>query len=417
MSANPPPGSATPPPPVVRRKGDRTKIYIVIAVVVIAAVLIGVGAGTSWYGLRPSSTSTASCPTGVTLQGEGASFPAGLVSQWSSEYEGATSNLVNYNPAGAGAGITALTDKSVDFALTDEPLTSSQNTALIAAVGTYLTLPVTGGAVVLVYHIPGFSGTLNLTASDIAGIFNGTYTEWNNTALVANNPGLSSITVGITSVHRSDPAGMTYVLTNLLTLENKTWRNNPNLGTSLLPTWPTITGTAGGLGSVGASGNSAMLKDVSTDAGGTIGYTDLYDAQLKGLTVASIENSASKFIAPTVADTASAIGDVYNATKSSLPSPTGDWASVTWVNASGSGDYPLATLVYLLVPLNPGAGHTANAADATVLRQWIYWAATQGQDYSRSDFPFTSPPAALLTQDTSVLGTMTFNGTSFLSCT
>jgi len=268
---------------------------------------------------------------------------------------------------------------------------------------------------VVVYNIPGFSGTLDLNATELAEIYNGTITWWNNTVLEGNNPGLSSITpTMITSVHRSDAAGMTYVLTNLMSDQYGPWRKNPSLGTSLLPAWPTITVGSTTL-SLGASGNSAMLTDVKSTSG-AIGYSDLYDAQAKNLVMASIENSNAKYIAPTVADTTSAIDDVYNATKASLPSPTGDWSAVSWVNASGAADYPLATLVYILMPLDPGKGHTATSSAAAALRQWIAWVATQGQYYSRTSFPYPSPPQPLLTADTSAIAGMTFNGASFPSC-
>jgi phosphate transport system substrate-binding protein len=384
----------------------------VTGVVAVVAVLIGVGAGTSWYGLRPSSSSSG-CPTGVTLQGAGAAFPASIISQWTAEFQGATSNMVNYAPSGAGQGITELTAQSVDFAVTDEGLNTTQTSGLIAAVGTFLTLPVTAGAVVAVYDIPGFTGTLNLTATELAGIYLGQITTWNNTLLVANNNGLKSINLGITAVHRSDGAGMTYVLTNLMSDWNSTWRTNPSLGTSILPSWPKFAGAEG------ASGNSAMLSDVKSPpkSTGTIGYSDLYDAQAKGLAMASILNSHGSYIAPTVADTTSAIDDVYNAT-SAFPPSTGDWSAVTWVNASGAADYPLATLVYMLVPQAlTSSGHTSTSAGAAALRQWIAWAVTDGQFYSRTSFPFPSPPAPLLTQDMNAIATMTFNGKTFPSCT
>jgi phosphate transport system substrate-binding protein len=398
---------------VVRRRGDRGRIYAAIGVVAVVAVIIGVGAGTSWYGLRTSSSSSG-CPTGVVLQGAGAAFPASIISQWTAEFGGVSSNPVNYAASGAGQGITELTDKSVDFAITDEGLNSTQASQLNAAVGTVLTLPVTGGAVVVVYDIPGFSGTLNLTATELAGIYLGQITTWNNTMLVANNNGLKNINLGITAVHRSDGAGMTYVLTNLMSDWNSTWRTTPSLGTSILPSWPTFTGAAG------ASGNSAMLSNVKSPprGTGTIGYSDLYDAQAKSLPMASIENSNDRYIAPTVADTTSAIDDVYNATSASIPPATGDWSAVSWVNASGAADYPLATLVYMMVPqaLVP-SGHTSTSAAAAALRWWIAWVVTDGQFYSRTSFPFPSPPAPLLTQDENAIAGMTFNGGSFPSCT
>ena len=267
----------------------------------------------------------------------------------------------------------------------------------------------TGGAVVLVYHLSGYPGPLNLTASELVGIYLGTITKWNDTTLVQNNPGLAAFNVGITAVHRADPAGMTYVLTNYLSDWNSTWRNDPSLGTSIAPTWPTFAGADG------PSGNSALLSAVKS-TNGAIGYTDLYDAEVKALAIGSVVNSHDVPIYPSYADTKSAIADVYAAISGSLPPPTGDWSAVSWVNASGATDYPLATLVYLLVPQDPANGHTASATDATVLRQWIDWVVTSGQSYNTTEFPFVGPPGALLTQDVSALPGMTFDGAAFPSC-
>jgi phosphate transport system substrate-binding protein len=420
MSAGAPPTSPpvapAPTPHVVRRRGDRGKLYTAIGAVAVVAVVVGVGAGTSWYGLvRPASS--AGCPSGVTLQGQGAAFPSSIVLQWASEFGGASKNPVNYVPTSAGQGIAELTDKTVvDFAVTDEGLNASQGSALQAAVGPYLTLPVTGGAVVLIYDIPGLSSAhpLNLTANELAGIYLGQITTWDNATLVANNPALAGVTDAITAVHRADAAGMTYVLTNLLSDWNATWRTNPSLGTSILPDWPKFAGADP------VTGNSEMLSAVKAPAAGdgTIGYTDLYDAEQKGLSMALIENAHGTDVAPTVADTTSAIDDVYNATYASLPPPTGDWSGVSWVNASGAGDYPLATLVYLLAPLHlTSALHTDTAAAAAALRWWIDWVATQGQYYSRTSFPFPSPPAPLLGEDLNATDAMTFGGASLPLCT
>jgi phosphate transport system substrate-binding protein len=405
----PPPPNAPDAPRAVRRRADRGPIYLAVAAIVVVAAVVGVGAGTSWYGLVHAST--AACPTGVTLQGAGAAFPSAIVSQWVTNYNKADSNTINYAASGAGKGITDLEAASVAFAITDEGLSSSDTSTLYAAVGSFLTLPVTGGAVVLVYNLgSSYPGPLNLTGSEIAQIYLGTITTWNDATLVANNPGLHKVSTAITAAHRTDPAGMTYVLTNLMSLDNKTWRTDPSYGTSLSPTWPTFSSAAG------ETGNSALLTEVGS-VGGAIGYTDLYDAQAKGLATASIVDAQGVAVAPSVASTAKAIADVYNATASSLPTPTGDWSSVSWVNGSGAGDYPLATLAYMLVPLNPATiPAITTAGQASVLRQWVSWVATGGQTYSRTAFPFVSPPAALLTEDVAALSAMNFKGAALAAC-
>jgi len=239
-------------------------------------------------------------------------------------------------------------------------------------------------------------------------------TSWDNTTLVANNPALASVTSTITAVHRADGAGMTYVLTNLISDWNATWRTDPSLGTSISPDWPVFAGADP------VTGNSAMITAVKSPAAGTgtIGYTDLYDAQQKGLSMALIENAHGTYVAPTVADTSSAIHDIYNVTGATLPLPTGDWSTVSWVNASGAGDYPLATLVYMLVPQHLTSGlHTGTSAAAAALRWWVDWVVTQGQYYSRTSFPFPSPPAPLLSEDLNATTAMTFSGSSLPLCT
>jgi phosphate transport system substrate-binding protein len=408
MSGDPPITTPEPATPKVRRRSDRGALYATVGAVVIVAILVGVGYGTHWYGLT-STSSSGGCPTGATLQGAGASFPSALVSQWVSGYTTDTGNLVNYASSGAGQGITDLTTKQVDFAVTDEGLNSTESSALVAAVGTVLTLPVTGGAVTLVYNIPGYPGPLNLTADQIVGIYSGStgYTAWDSAAFTVNNPGLSTSTASVYAVHRSDQAGMSYVLTNYLSLDNTTWATS--IGASIQPAWPAF--AAG----PGESGNSALIKEVAGQAG-AIGYTDLYDAQSHKLPTAHIYNPHDEYIAPTVTSTASAVNDVYAADPSSFPASDGNWASISFVNAPGTTDYPLATVVYAMVPQNPGAGHTASAIDAEVLVQWLHWTLTTGESFNSTAFPYVNPPAALVTEALAALSNMTYNKGTIPTC-
>ncbi len=53
-------------------------------------------------------------------------FP--LVSAWEPAFKSATGNTVNYQPVGSGAGIAAVSSRSVDFGASDAPLTPDQQT-------------------------------------------------------------------------------------------------------------------------------------------------------------------------------------------------------------------------------------------------------------------------------------------------
>jgi len=407
---NAPPAQAAPPPetppgsttqaPVVRRKTSRG-LWIVVGVVVVVIVVVGAGFGTHWYGLQKSSTSSTPCPTSEILSGAGASFLNAVMSVWTIGYSTASSNQIDYNPSGAGAGIISLADKQVDFAATDEPLNASD---VAAMPGSILTLPVTGGPVTIVYDIPGYTHTLNLTANQLSGIYLGTITNWASPVLASNNPGLPS--APIISVHRSDQAGTTYVLTNLLTDVNTTWASA--VGTTVLPTpWPKTPSQT----EMAEKGNSALAKAVVATKD-SIGYVDLPDAINNKLTTAGVLNLAGHYVQPTIAATE---GAIQNLSGQKIPPATGNWANVSWVNSPGSYDYPLATLSYFVVLQDTSLGYTPTLAHAEALVQWLHWVLTTGQGLS-GGVDYVNPPANIVTQDLNAIGGMEFTGSTIPSC-
>ena len=401
MSAVAPPGPAASPPPVVRRRSDQGPLYGVIAALSIALVLVVVGSATSWYGLKSSSTSSSptGCPTGSTLYGYGASFLNAVMSSWKQGFNTATTNKVVYTANGAGAGITDLATGVADFSATDEPLNASE---VASMPGTTLTLPVTGGPVVIVFNIPSVT-QLNLTPWQLADIYLGTITNWNSTQLSFDNPHLPSGT--IVTVHRSDQAGTTYVLTNLLSIYNATW--NRTVGTTILPTpWPKAPTQ------IGAKGNSALATAVKSTSY-SIGYVDLPDAITNSLSQAAVFNKAGFFVMGTLATTNAAIA---NLSGQPIPPASGNWSAVSWVNAPGASSFPLATLSYFIVLQNPKLGHTASLADAQVLVQWLRYVLTTGQGLSAAD-DFVNPPANLVTQDLTALGSMVYGSSPIPACT
>jgi phosphate transport system substrate-binding protein len=355
---------------------------------------------THWFGLAPAASSLSSCPGGVILQGAGASFLSAVMSVWISGFSAATGDRIDYTANGAGGGITDLADRIVDFAATDEPLNASETTSMP---GTVLTLPVTGGPVVVAYNLPGFTGTLNLTAAQLAGIYLGTISNWNSTALQSDNSGLPS--GPIVTVHRTDGAGTTYALTSLLSIYNATWSST--VGTTILPTpWPTTPHE------VGEKGNSALAKEVAGTPG-SIGYVDLPDAINEGLPTASLANHAGHFVQPTIAATQAAIADLSG---QPIPNASGNWSSVSWVNAPGTYDYPLAALSDFLVLQDLSLGYTPNATAAQVLVGWLHWVLTTGQSDS-AGVDYTNPPADIVTQDLHALATIVYHGVVPPACT
>jgi phosphate transport system substrate-binding protein len=388
MSGAPPVRPTDAPPFVVRRRRGGRRLYAVGSVVGVAVVLVTVGALTHGFGLA-----TGGCANPPTVDGGGASFLNAIMSSWRSSFTGSTCAQVVYTASSAGQGISSLADRLVDFAATDEPLNAS---LLSSMPGTTLTLPVTGGPVAIVYSLPGYDHVLNLSPSQLAGIYLGTIANWDSPSL-SNNPGLPN--EPIVTVHRTDQAGTTYVLTSLLSIYNQTW--NASVGATILPTpWPTTPHEDG------EKGNSALALEVAATPY-SIGYVDLPDAINNHLATAGLLNRDAVYVQPTVATTEAAI---ENLSGQPLPPASGNWSAVSWVNAPGSSSYPLATLSYFLVLQETSLGHTSSLRDAEALVAWLRFVLTTGQTES-GPVDYVNPPAELVAQDLRAVATMLYDGT------
>ncbi|MGP8147579.1 MAG: phosphate ABC transporter substrate-binding protein PstS [Thermoplasmata archaeon] len=394
--------------PVVRRRRGRAGVYAAIGVVIVVVVLVAVGASTNWYGLQKSTT-TAACTSGATLQGDGAQVATPLMGVWTTAYQGTTGNMVNYPGSGSGTGLTHFTSTSIDFAITDDPLTPAERTAMPTQP---LTLPFVGGALTIIYNLPGLSGHLNLTGVLLAEIYIGNITKWNDPAIAAINPGVGLPAQTIYTVHRSDAAGTTYVLSDFLTQSSSYWSSTVGKGISIsFPKAPEQTAE---------KGNSLMISTV-TSTKYSIGYSDLTDVLTSASPpqYAAIQNPAGNYIAPTLANTESAIADKV-ASMSSIPASTGDWFNVSMVKANGSADYPIATFLYMYVYQATDKGFSPTLDKSQVLVQWLHWALSTGQGLADETQPsqlyYAPLPGSIINVDEAGIQTMTFNGAGIPSC-
>ncbi|MGA7923768.1 MAG: phosphate ABC transporter substrate-binding protein PstS [Thermoplasmata archaeon] len=403
-SSEPPPETGPEQPRIVRRSSSHRTAYVAAAVVIIVIVVVVASFAAGWFKTSSESAPAGTCPTQQTLLGDGANFVLPLVSTWTNAYGSVTSNNVNYNAAGAGAGITALTDKTVDFAATDEPLNSSQFSGLPS---TTLTLPIAAGALAIVYNLPTVATPVQLSGTVLAGIYLGTINNWDDSAIADINPSIQLPNAAITTVHRSDAAGTTFVLTDYLSEDNATWK--AMVGVGIQPSWPAITPTPEAI-----KGNSALAAYVQKTPD-TIGYVDLTDGlNTPGLQYANVLNPAGHYIRPTLADAASAITNMT--ARTTFPAPTASWANVSMVNSPGTSDYPLATFSYFMVFQAVNAGYAPSLQKAQALVQWLNWTITIGQTYSKNLY-YVAVPSSLVALDESALKTMTFDGTAIPACT
>ena len=80
----------------------------------------------------------------------------------------------------------------------------------------------------------------------------------------------------------------------------------------------------------------------------TIGYVDLNCALTTGIPYALIQNSAGKFVAPSLDSTQEAVSNAPVA--NDLPAGDQSWNKVSLLNSPGSSSYPIVSFTYLLLP-------------------------------------------------------------------
>ena len=328
------------------------------------------------------ATTTSSTPV-VGLNGAGGTFPAPLYTQWFSVYASITGVQVNYQAVGSGAGITAITNKTVDFGASDAIMTSAQVAAAQAAGGPLLTIPTTMGAVAIAYNLNTMgSNQLKLNGTVLANIYLKNITYWDDPASEALNPGINFPHSAIAVVHRSDSSGTSYIFTNYLAQVSQQWSTQVGVATSV--NWP---------GDVGGSGTAGVAADVQ-QIGGSIGYIELAYAVQNNITVALMQNSSGNYIAPSIASASAAADGV------TLPANM----LVMITNSPNPTAYPIVGFTWLLVYQNQ-----TNQVKGQELVNLLWWILTRAQTYNAS-LTYPQLPAAALTIAEAEVNSITYNG-------
>jgi phosphate transport system substrate-binding protein len=346
--------------------------------------------------VAPTATATPTSspsptPSPVFLSGSGATFPAPFLNSSLTAFTITKPWItVNYQGVGSGAGINALTAKTVDFAASDAPMTDSQRTAAPNVVH----IPETIGAITIGYQLPGVGPGLKLTGAVIAQIFLGTITNWNDPAITALNSGVTLPNHSITTVHRSESSGTTNVFTKYLALVSPTWNSQIGAGNSVQ--WPN---------GIGAQGNNAVAATVEQTQY-SIGYVELAYALQNNMTVAAVQNPAGNYISPSLASTTSAVAA---GASGGLPAGDASWTSVSLLNTNAADAYPIVTFTYLLEykELNVIPGMTM--AKATAIVQMLWYVVHTGQN-SAAPLSYATLPANVVTIDETTIRSITFNG-------
>jgi phosphate transport system substrate-binding protein len=313
----------------------------------------------------------------VHLNGAGATFPAPLYTKWFDEYNKLTGIKINYQPIGSGGGISQITEGTVDFGASDGIMTAEQLTKAEAVHGPILHIPMTSGAVAIIYNLSGIStGQLKLTSDVLANIYLKKITKWNDPAIAAINTGLNLPDTSIAVVHRSDGSGTTFIFTNYLSKVSTEWKDTVGNATSV--NWP---GDIGGQGNAGVAGQVKQIP-------GSIGYVELAYALQNDIPFASLKNSADTYVEPSLSATTKAAEGV------TLP----DDMKVLITNSPNPDAYPIAGFTWILAYVNQ-----TDKDKGTALVNMLWWAIHEGQQYTTPLDYAPLPTAAVGKAETQIL--------------
>src|ERR1700760_2826128 len=318
-----------------------------------------------------------------TLLGAGSTFVYPLFSKIFSKY---TASKVNYQSIGSGGGILQLTNKTVDFGDSDAPLNADQTAKMSAPV---LHIPMTSGAVVITYNIPGVSAALNLNGKDLADIYLGKITNWNSAEIKATNKGVNLPDLPIVVIHRSDGSGTSFIFTDYLTKVNADWAKK--VGRAAAVNWPA------GLGNKGSEGVAGLVKQTP----GAIGYVELAYAKQNNMPFANIQNKGGKFITPTLDATTLA---------SNVTIPADSKVSIT--DTDNPKGYPIASFTWALIYKEQNYNGRSKAR-ATELLKLLWWNIHTGQaDCAPLNYAPLSKSAVKVAE--TILKSATFDGKPIL---
>ncbi|CAI3099704.1 Alkaline phosphatase L [Acinetobacter oleivorans] len=298
-----------------------------------------------------------------------ATSPAPTATSLFGQYKTASGHSVTYAGNGSGAGKTAIQNNTSPFAGSDSPLTQANYTSIISGAGgtahiAPIQVPAIIGSIAVVFNNPILPTNTNLTSIQIAKIFAGEITNWNqvNTSLpslpikVITHGAASGTTFGFvnhlnTVSHVDLPNNSSGLNNNRFFKVDELFSNSLNGGAP----FPAITYYP-------QSNDQAVVNYVNANVG-AIGYTSTANAlTTSGTKIASVNGYTPNTPSTTFLTSASILTDrVINGNNSTTGAanvvaltgiPAGKAGKIKLINpaayANPTGVYPILAVSYLL---------------------------------------------------------------------
>jgi phosphate transport system substrate-binding protein len=341
-----------------------------------------------------ANTSTTSTTTSATLAN---SLPAESISEtgstllyplfqdWVPNFtssSGPYSNIqISTAGTGSGTGISDAGTGTVQIGASDAYLVPSQKTQY----PNLLNIPLAISAQQIWYNLPTIPSNmhLNITGNILAGIYNGSITNWDSQYIKAVNPGAKTLLPNhvIIPVRRQDGSGDTFIFTTYLSDSSTQWNSSVGFGTTV--SWPAVAGEASG------TGNGGMITAANQNQYSIayVGVSFMAQALNNSLGYSFLQNKAGNFVNATQAN--------ISAAASQLSSNTPANEAISLVCAPGANSYPIINYEYAIVSTTQ-----SNANVAAVVRTFLTWCLLPqyGNSYSfLNKVDFIQLPSAIVT--------------------
>jgi phosphate transport system substrate-binding protein len=280
------------------------------------------------------------------ITGAGATFPYPVYAKWSESYKTQTNVALNYQSIGSGGGIKQIKSKTVDFGATDAPLNPEE-----LGLAGLTQFPTVIGGVVPVINVSGVApGQLKLSGDNLAAIFLGKITKWNDPKIAADNKNVALPDEEINVVHRSDGSGTSFIFTTYLSQVSREWMGS--VGASSAVAWPTGTG---GKGNEGVASYVQRIKN-------SIGYVEYAYALQNKMTYVQLKNRDGNYVKPEA--------DNFKAAAANAKWDADKGFYMILTNQPGSNSWPITGATFILVYKSQEKAE--NAKEVLKFFDWAY---------------------------------------------
>lgn len=278
----------------------------------------------------------------VRLFGAGATLPVPIYAEWFRQFNHEHPNVqVDYQGMRSGAGIQSFIDGRIDFGGSDGAMSDDH----IGKVdGGVVLIPITAGAIVLGYNLPGVPKGLKLPRDVYPDIFLGRIARWNDPRIATANPDLTLPDLPITVVTRFDASGTDYVFTKHLAAISSAFAKE--IGSGIDATWPSANPF------VSRARNEGVTVAIQRTPG-AIGYLESSFGRFVDLTTAALQNKAGHYVQATAESGKAALASAKldDHLRGGVDDP------------EGAESYPIVTFTWLLFRKKTGEPKAAVARD------------------------------------------------------